>query len=77
MSSVTGQAGGAKLSDVIKFEEDKLRSHLDEVVRDSAEDSALRGPGARLVSVRLPQNAARIDGDVSVCQLFHSRVQLP
>ena len=37
MSSVVDEARGVKFSDVIKIEEEKIRSHVDEVVRDSVE----------------------------------------
>lgn len=39
MSSVTDGASGAKFSDVIKIEEEKIRSHVDEVVRESVEET--------------------------------------
>ena len=32
MTSVTDQSSGAKFSDVIKIEEEAIRSHVDEVV---------------------------------------------
>ena len=39
MESVTDQASGGKFSGVVKIEEEKIRSHLDEVVRDSVEET--------------------------------------
>jgi putative transposase len=39
MSIVTDQASGAKFSDVIKIEEEKIRSHVDGVVRESVEET--------------------------------------
>jgi transposase-like protein len=39
MSIVTDQASGAKFSGVIKVEEEKIRSHVDEVVRESVEET--------------------------------------
>jgi transposase-like protein len=39
MSSVTDQASGAKFSDVIKIEEEKIRSHVDGVVRESVQET--------------------------------------
>ena len=39
MSIVTDQASGAKFTDVIKVEEEKIRSHVDEVVRESVEET--------------------------------------
>ena len=39
MTSVTDQSSGAKFSDVIKIEEEAIRSHVDEVVRESVEET--------------------------------------
>ena len=39
MSSVTDQASGGKFSGVIKIEEERIRSHVDGVVRESVEET--------------------------------------
>ncbi len=37
MSTVPGESGGEKFAGVIKIEEGQIRSHVDEVVRQSVE----------------------------------------
>ena len=65
MSIVTDQASGGEFSDVIKVEEEKIRSHVDEVVRESVEETLnglLEAEADQLCGAkRYERSAERID----------------
>ena len=73
MSSVTSQASGAKFSDVIKIEEEKIRSHVDGVVRESVEETVvLRFAGHEITGVpELDVDRTSVEGKASAVQFVH------